>query len=100
MVAVGLTACVPPVGCSVYALPSEPLIVTCVAFVAVTVNVEEFPAVMEAGLAAIVTVAPVGWVTVTIAVAEAVPPGPVADAAYVVVVFGLTACVPPLGCRV
>lgn len=56
MVAVGLTLCVPPVDCSVYVLPLLPVIVTCVAFAAVTVRVDELPAVIAPGLAAMVTV--------------------------------------------
>jgi hypothetical protein len=54
--------------------------VTWVAFAAVTVKVEEFPEVMEAGLAAMLTVAALAGTTVTIAVAEIVPPAPVAVA--------------------
>ena len=56
VVAVGLTACVPPLACRVYELPSLPATVTWVAFVAVTVNMDELPAAIEAGLAAIATV--------------------------------------------
>ena len=56
VVAAGLTACVPPGPLSVYALPSEPLIVTCVALVADTVSVDEPPAAMDVGAALIVTV--------------------------------------------
>ena len=37
-------------------MPSDPEIVTVVAFVAVTVNVDDAPAAIEAGLAVIVTV--------------------------------------------
>jgi hypothetical protein len=37
-------------------LPSDPVTVTVVALVAATVNVEDCPAVMEVGLAAMVTV--------------------------------------------
>jgi hypothetical protein len=48
------------------------------ALVAVTVNVDEPPAVIEAGLAARVTVGMDGVVTVTITWAEAAPPVPVA----------------------
>jgi hypothetical protein len=66
----------------VYVLLSVPVTVTWVAFVAVTVNVEELPAVMDAGLALMVTVGIVTVVvpTVTEAVAVAVPPAPVAVA--------------------
>ncbi len=56
MVAAGLTACVPPLGCTLNVLPSEPVNVMDVAFVAVTVSVEELPAAIEAGLAPMVTV--------------------------------------------
>jgi hypothetical protein len=50
-----------------------------VAFVAVTVSVDEFPAVIEVGLEAMLTVG-AGLVTVTVAVAEIFPPVPVAVA--------------------
>jgi hypothetical protein len=61
-------------------LPSEPVRITAFALVAVTVRVEDFPAAIEAGLAAMVTVAAEGGapVTVTVAVPEACPPAPVA----------------------
>jgi hypothetical protein len=55
VVAVGLTACVPPLGSRVYELPSLPATVTAVALVAVTVKVDESPAATEVGLAAIAT---------------------------------------------
>ena len=61
-------------------MPSDPVIVTDVEFVAVTVNVDEVPEVMVVGLARIVTVGAGGGVTVTETMAEAVPPGPVAVA--------------------
>jgi hypothetical protein len=52
-----------------------------VAFVAVTVRVEELPELTEVGLALIVTVGPAaGGTTVRVAVAVAVPPAPVAVA--------------------
>ena len=54
--AVGLTACVPPAAVRLYVLPSDPLSVTSVAFVAVTVRVEEFPITIDDGAAVIVTV--------------------------------------------
>jgi hypothetical protein len=54
--------------------------VTPVAFVAVTVNVEDCPAVMDVGLAFTLTVGTVGAVTVTVVFAEALPPDPVAVA--------------------
>jgi hypothetical protein len=47
---------------------------------AVTVNVEELPTVIEVGLATMVTVGGVLAVTVNVAVAVAVPPAPVAVA--------------------
>jgi hypothetical protein len=100
VVAVGLTDCVPPVGCRVYELPSLPVTVTAVALVAVMVSMEELPDVMEIGLARIFTVGAGLGVTVTVAVAEVFPPVPVAVAVYVVVVVGLTGWVPPLACRV
>jgi hypothetical protein len=53
--------------------------VTAVALLAVTVRVEELPAVIEVGLAAILTVGG-GLVSVTVAVAEAFPPVPAAVA--------------------
>jgi hypothetical protein len=56
VVAAGLTACVPPLGCRVYELPSLPATVTVVALVAITVKVEELPAATDAGLASIATV--------------------------------------------
>jgi hypothetical protein len=73
-----------------------------VALLAVTVNVEELPDVTDVGLAAIATVGTgfVDALTVTVAVEVAEPPAPVAVAVYVVVADGLTACVPPVGCRV
>ena len=55
MVVVGFTVSVPPVAVRVWVLPS-PVMVTVVAFVAATVKVEDCPAVMEVGLAVIVTV--------------------------------------------
>jgi hypothetical protein len=72
-------------------------ITTCVAFVAVTVSVDEVPAVIVAGLALIVTVGGVMLPpTETTTWAVAVPPAPVAVAVYVVVAPGVTDCVPPL----
>jgi hypothetical protein len=83
-------------------VPSDPLTVTEVAFVAATVRVDEPPAVIEPGFAVIVTVGGAGGVDVmvTVAVADAVPPAPVAVAVYVVVAFGLADSVPPFACRV
>jgi hypothetical protein len=97
VVVAGLTDCVPPDAWRGYEVPSEPVTVTCVAFVAVTVKVEELPGVMDVGLAMMLTTGAglEAAVTVTVAVAEAFPPAPVAAAVYVVVVVGLTDCVPP-----
>lgn len=80
MVEVGLTDWVPPLAGSEYELLSDPVIVTEVAFVAVTVRVDELPEVIAAGLAAISTVGAGFVVTVTVAVAVLVPPGPLAVA--------------------
>jgi hypothetical protein len=82
VVAVGLTDCVPPVDVRVYELPSLPVIVTPVALVAVTVSVDDPPAVIEVGLAAILTVGAglVDAPTVTVVDAEIFPPAPVAVA--------------------
>ena len=77
VVVAGLTACVPPVAARVYVVPSEPLMVTCVALVAETVRVDELPAVMDAGDALIVTVgfsAGIDTVTTTDAVADPLAP--------------------------
>jgi hypothetical protein len=65
---------------SVYELPSEPFTTSCVAYIAVTVNVDEFPAVMEVGLAEMLTVGAGLLVTVTVVLAVAVPPDPLAVA--------------------
>jgi hypothetical protein len=56
--------------------------VTCVALVAVTVRVDDWPAFIEVGLAVmlIVGVGAGAAATVTVAVAEALPPFPVAEA--------------------
>ena len=56
LVANGVTLSVPPVAAIVLLEPSDPVTVTLVAFVAVTVNVEEAPAAIDVGLAVIVTV--------------------------------------------
>ena len=61
-------------------LPSLPVTVTWVAFVAVTVKMAEPPDVIDVGLAVIVTSGAGFAVTVTIAVDETVPPAPVAAA--------------------
>jgi hypothetical protein len=55
VVAAGLTDCVPPVADREYELPSLPDTVTDVPFAAVTVNIEELPAAIEAGLAVMLT---------------------------------------------
>lgn len=80
VVAAGLAVCVPPFGSRVYELPSDPVTVTCVALVAVTVKVEELPAVIEAGSAVILTVGIPGTATVTVVVTVVFPPAPVATA--------------------
>ena len=91
VVAVGVTACVPPVGPSVNVVMSRLFeITTCVAFVAATVRVDEPPCVIVVGAATIVTVGAPGAVTVTVTFAVVVPPGPVAVAVYVVVAVGVT----------
>jgi hypothetical protein len=61
-------------------LPSLPVTVAEVAFVDVTVKVDEFPGAIDVGFATIVTVGAGLDVTVTVAVAEMVPPAPVAVA--------------------
>jgi hypothetical protein len=76
-------------------VPSLPATVTEVAFVAVTVKVDEEPAVIDIGLATIFTVGAVAAATFIVKVAVVVPPGPVAVAVYVVVVVGLTGRAPP-----
>jgi hypothetical protein len=77
-----------------------PVTVTPVALVATTVKVEELPVVIEVGFATMLTVGAAGWVTVTVTLAEVLPPGPVAVAVYVVVTVGLTGCTPPFAVRV
>ena len=52
--------------------------VTCVALVTATVRVEEAPALIVDGLAVMLTVAPAGGTTVTVAVAVFDPPLPLA----------------------
>jgi hypothetical protein len=66
--------------------------------VALTVSVDELPDAIAAGLAVMLTVGGgfVAAVTVTVADAETLPVTPVAAAVYVVVLAGLTACVPPV----
>ena len=53
VVAGGLTDCVPPLDTSAYVVPSLPETVTCVAFTAVTVSVEDCPEAMPVGFALI-----------------------------------------------
>jgi hypothetical protein len=48
VVATGLTVCVPPFVCRVKVLPSLPVSITWVAFVAVTAKVDEPPGVIDA----------------------------------------------------
>jgi hypothetical protein len=57
VVALGLTFTVPPVAGKLLVLPSEPVTVTPVALVAVTVRVEGLPAATVVGFAEMVTVA-------------------------------------------
>jgi hypothetical protein len=80
VVAAGLTDCVPPLGYRVYELPSIPVNITAVAFVAITVKMDAVPAVIEVGLALMLTVAAEVDATVTVAGAETFPPAPVAFA--------------------
>ena len=96
MVAVGVTAWVPPFAGKLYELPSLPVTVSWVALVAATVNMDELPAGIEVGFAVMLTVGGVVLAaTVTVVVAVAFPPAPVAVAVYVAVAVGLTTCVPP-----
>jgi hypothetical protein len=71
-----------------------------VAFVATTVSVAVFPLTTDVGLAVMLTVGFGPARTVTVACAVMLPPAPVAVAWYVVVDFGVTACVPPAPGRV
>jgi hypothetical protein len=61
-------------------LPSVPVTVTWVEFVAVTVKTDEFPAMIAVGFAIMVTVGRGLGVTVTVVLEEVFPPAPVADA--------------------
>jgi hypothetical protein len=56
VVAVGLTLCVPPAGCKLYELPSEPVTLTWVALLAVTVSIDVAPGVTVVGFAEMETV--------------------------------------------
>jgi hypothetical protein len=79
VVAAGVTTCVPPVPLRVKLLPSLPVRVTAVALAATTVSVELLPALIVDGFAARVTVGgTTAGVTVTVAAAVALPPGPLA----------------------
>jgi hypothetical protein len=93
-VVVGLTASEPPLAGTVVVTP-PPLTVTVVAFVALTLRSDEFEAVIEEGVAAIVTVGDGFGVTVIRMELVLLPPAPVAVAVYVVDAAGLTVCVPP-----
>ena len=63
-----------------YVLPSVPVTVTCVALVAVTVNVDEFPEMIDVGLAVMVMVNAVCGATITVVLAVICPPAPIAVA--------------------
>jgi predicted membrane-bound spermidine synthase len=78
------------------------VIVTPVALVAATVNVDDPPGLIDVGLAAMVIVGEgvVEDPKVTVVDAEVFPPAPIAVAVYVVVVVGLTDCVPPVADKV
>jgi len=80
VVVVGVTACVPPLDTSAYVVPSLPVNVTCAAFTAVTMRVDDCPDVIVSGFAVICTVGAGFAVTVTVTVAEAFPPAPEAEA--------------------
>jgi hypothetical protein len=79
---------------------SVPDTVTDVAFVAVTVRMEDPPATIDVGFAVMPTVGDCADTTETVVVAEVFPPLPVAVAVYVVVVVGVTVCVPPVAPKV
>src|SRR5487761_1953575 len=68
VVAVGETDCVPPVGLSVYELPSVPVTVTWVELTALTVSVDASPDWIDGGFATMVTIGVVIKVTVAVAV--------------------------------
>jgi hypothetical protein len=76
VVAVGVTEMLPPEALRLYELPSFPATVTVVAFAALTVKVDAFPAAMEAGFAVMLTDG--AAFTVTVADAAASPPAPLA----------------------
>ena len=77
-VVVGETCIVPPLAPGRVKVPFGPVMVTCVAFAATTVRVDDDPAVIDEGLAPMLTVGAGRTVTCTDAVA--VPPCPVATA--------------------
>lgn len=90
----------PAVGKS-YLLPSVPVMLTWVAFAAVTVNVDEAPFVTVAGAAEMVTVGGAALaLTFTVTLAVALPSAPVAVAVYEVVLLGETDWDPPVDCKV
>jgi hypothetical protein len=66
VVVVGLTDCVPPVVAKVYVLPSDPFTITCVAFVAFTVSVEDPPLEIDVGLELMLTVGAGGVLDLTV----------------------------------
>jgi len=82
VVEAGFTAWVPPAACKLYVLPSEPANVTCEEFKAVIVRIDELPAAIDVGLAAMLTVGAglVTALTVTVTVAVALVVEPVAVA--------------------
>ena len=61
-------------------LPSVPLNVTWVAFVAVTVTLDVLPGAIESGLAVIVIAGAEAGITVIDTAADALPPAPMATA--------------------
>jgi len=56
VVSVGLTTCVPPLAANLYVLPFDPVTVTVVEWVALTVKVVELPSVIVLDLAVMLTV--------------------------------------------
>ena len=80
-------------------VPAMPLIETEVAFAVVQLSTDVWPAVIVGGVAAKETTVGGGKaaLTVTVAFALAVPPGPIAVKVYVVVIVGDTGTFPPAG---
>lgn len=78
--------------------PTAGLKLTLVALVLVHVRVTLLPLVIVDALAVSVAVGAgaLAAVTVTVTVLDALPPFPVADTVYVVVLAGETLCVPPV----